>query len=275
MAPPRPNITIYKEHVWPTAAPRPRVLHDRAIELARNINQELASVHSHRILDRVIVNANQRISVSVRSKNDARYTLRTHWALTQAEGFGSAVQSAILHGAFPPNFDQIFDSLRGKITPAHLYQDSKYAAPNTEGIHVNLQETLERVAQYLPPETSHRGVQITWGKRAHAPSRRSIRLGSMDEKRALIRIHPVLDNAWVPPFVIEFVIWHELCHYVRPPLSRELAAATSDHRVHHRAFRALEARYPHMEAAETWIRRHIQDLLRFAATPATSSRTSR
>lgn len=268
----RPKITIYKEHLWPAGAPRPRVLHDRAIELAQEIHRGLAEANSLRIIDRIIVNANQRISVSVRSKNDARYTLRTHWLLMQTEEFADAVRTAVLHGAFPPNFDRVFDNLRTTITPEHLYHDGQNHPRQHEGQHVNLLETLERVAQYLPANTSHRGVHITWGQRARTPSRRSIRLGSMDEKRNLIRVHPVLDSDWVPPFVIDFVVWHELCHYIRPPLTRDLARATSDHRVHHRAFRALEARFPDVENAETWIRRHIDTLLRNAATPQNSSR---
>lgn len=272
MARQRPHITIYKEHVWPPAAPRPRVLHDRAIELSAYLNQELSRAHSHRVVDRIVVNANQRIRVSVRSKKDGRYTVRTHWTLMQSEGFADAVVGAILHGAFPPDFQRVFDALRDTITPEHLYTDAKNAALVHAGHHVHLDQTLQRVARYLPPGTDFSGVKITWGKRANAPSKRSIRLGSMDEKRALIRVHPVLDNPWVPPHVIEFVIWHELCHYVRPPLTREIARATSDHRVHHRAFRALEARYPQMEAAETWIRRHIDALLQHAASPQPTPR---
>lgn len=248
------------------------MLHDRAIDLAQEIHQRLAHANSLRIIDRIIINANQRISVSVRSKNDARYTLRTHWLLMQTEEFAPAIQSAVLRGAFPPNFDRVFDNLRNTITPEHLYNSSQSQTNLHKGRHVNLQAVLEHVAQYLPANTSHHGVQIAWGQRARTPSRRSIRLGSMDEKRSLIRVHPVLDNDWVPPFVIEFVIWHELCHYIRPPLSRDIARATSDHRVHHRAFRALEARFPELENAETWIRRHIDALLRNAAEPHNSSR---
>lgn len=262
MARHRPHITIYKEYAWPPAAPRPRVLHDRAIDLAARINSALANAQSHRVVDRVVVTANQRISVSIRGKADGRYVVRTHWALIQTARFDDAVLTAIQHGTFPKGFNQVFDTLRDKMTPDHLYTDRKKGAQSTEGTHVHLEEVLARVTQYLPPDMSHDGVHITWGKRSSTPSRRSIRLGSMDEKRSLIRIHPVLDSAWVPAVVVDFVVWHELCHYVRPPLTRELAAATSDHRVHHRAFRALEARFPGMETAETWIRRNIDILLR-------------
>lgn len=268
----RPHITIYKEHAWPPAAPRPRVLHDRAIELANRINTALIAEQSHRVIDRVVVNANQRISVSIRGKTDGRYTLRTHWMLMSEEKFRSAVLKAVQHGTFPKDFNRIFDALRDRVTSEHLYTDQRKGKLTTEGTHVDLRETLARVAQYLPPDEHHEGVKITWGKRPSTPSRRSIRLGSMDEKRSLIRVHPVLDSAWVPAVVVDFVVWHELCHYVRPPLDRDLAAATSDHRVHHRAFRALEARFPQMETAETWIRRHIDILLRGAPSPKKSDR---
>lgn len=268
----RPNITIYKEYAWPPAAPRPRVLHDRAIELATRINTALLTKQSHRVIDRVVVNANQRISVSIRGKTDGRYTLRTHWMLMGEARFRNAVIKAVQHGSFPEDFDRIFDSLRDRVTKDHLYSDQKKGAFKTEGTHADLEEVLARVARYLPPNENHDGVTITWGKRPSKPSRRSIRLGSMDEKRSLIRVHPVLDSAWVPAVVVDFVVWHELCHYVRPPLDRDLAAATSDHRVHHRAFRALEARFPEMETAETWIRRHIDTLLRGASSSKTSDR---
>jgi hypothetical protein len=52
---------------------------------------------------------------------------------------------------------------------------------------------------------------ITWGKRASAKTnrpRRSIKLGSYSAVERLIRVHPVLDKAWVPRYFVSYIIYH-------------------------------------------------------------------
>lgn len=97
-------------------------------------------------------------------------------------------------------------------------------------------------------------IRITWGK--HSRGKRSIRLGSYDFERRLIRIHPALDQAWVPRLFVEFVVYHELLHALCPP-------DQGAHRrsVHTPAFRAKERQYPWYEEAVAWEATNLTRLL--------------
>src|SRR5262249_23445583 len=101
-------------------------------------------------------------------------------------------------------------------------------------------------------------ARITWGKAA-AIRRRSIKLGSYHANEKLIRIHPALDQSFVPAYFVEFVVFHEMLH------ERLGTKLRMDGRrcVHPPEFRALEARFPHAAAALKWEKDNINRLLRY------------
>lgn len=115
----------------------------------------------------------------------------------------------------------------------------------------------EVVAAYFPDLV----VSITWGRCGQPRRRRggSIRLGSWEQRRGVIRIHPVLDQTWVPRWVVETIVHHELAHAAAPPVKRPGAARRA---VHHAEFRALEQSHPQHLDAQAWIARHLDRLLR-------------
>lgn len=250
------------------------MLRDRALYIVGRVNRVLALNNSHRVIRHVVITANRRLSVSLRGDTDGRFTLRTHWVLFDMEDFDAALLMAVQKGHFPEEINHAFDKLREGLSKNHIYGDSREHSANPQGHHVDLEEVLHRVSKWLPARYSPDGVSIVWGKHTGSRAQRTIRLGSMDERKELIRIHPVLDSPYAPPMVIDFVVWHELCHYVAPPLSRARAAETADHRIHHREFRALEAIYPHVDAAEQWIRLNIDALLQGQLKPANLERHS-
>lgn len=100
-------------------------------------------------------------------------------------------------------------------------------------------------------------AQVTWGRRAPGRRRRSIRFGAYDSRKRLIRIHPLLDQSFVPLYVVENVVYHEMLHQVHPP--RRVNGRWS---IHTADFRREERRYAHFERAEAWQRRHLARLLR-------------
>ncbi len=103
------------------------------------------------------------------------------------------------------------------------------------------------------------GVGITWGR--HGPlspgRRRSIRLGTYSHDDHVIRVHPRLDQAWVPVFFVRFIVFHEMLHHVEP-------ARVTEHRTefHTPAFRARERSYADYEQAIAWERANLGRLLR-------------
>lgn len=100
-------------------------------------------------------------------------------------------------------------------------------------------------------------AHITWGRRPPGRRRRSIRFGVYDSRKRLIRIHPLLDQPFVPLYVVENVVFHEMLHQLNPP--RRVNGRWS---IHTPDFRRQEREYAHFERAEDWQRRHLTKLLR-------------
>jgi predicted SprT family Zn-dependent metalloprotease len=108
-------------------------------------------------------------------------------------------------------------------------------------------------ARYFPdcPE-----VTIGWGRWSGRPRARSMRLGVYLAAARHIRIHPALDQAFVPRQFVAFIVYHELLHHVMPP-TREHGRC----RVHTAAFRACERAFPGYAEVIAWRQRHLQRLL--------------
>ena len=118
---------------------------------------------------------------------------------------------------------------------------------------------LEAIYQKLNRDYFSEQVEahITWGRRAPSRRRRSIRFGAYDSRKRLIRIHPLLDQAFVPLYVVENVVFHEMLHQLNPP-----QRVNGRWSIHTPAFRQEERRYTQFEQAEEWQRRHLARLLR-------------
>lgn len=101
-------------------------------------------------------------------------------------------------------------------------------------------------------------VQVTWGRRpaAKGRARHSVRLGTYVRDDRLIRMHPVLDQEWVPRFFVAYVLFHEMLHHVVPaPL------VNGKRRFHCAEFRNRERAYPDYDRAIAWEETNLRRLL--------------
>ncbi len=102
---------------------------------------------------------------------------------------------------------------------------------------------------------------ITWGMRStrkpKGASQRTIKLGSYSAVDRLIRIHPALDQKWVPRYFVAYVVYHEMLHHVIPG-SRGLGRVN----LHPPEFKEREKQFRHFERALEWERRRVARLLR-------------
>lgn len=116
----------------------------------------------------------------------------------------------------------------------------------TKGRYFDLQRELDLVKSHYFKEPLE--AEITWGavRKTRRRKRRSIRFGSWHENEKLVRIHPLLDQNWVSSEFIHYLIYHELCHAIAKP---EISS-TGRNRIHHRAFKELESKFPNLEAME-------------------------
>jgi hypothetical protein len=100
-------------------------------------------------------------------------------------------------------------------------------------------------------------ARITWSRRPPQRKRRSIRFGSYQEHDRLIRIHCLLDQSFVPRYVVENVVFHEMLHQLIP--RQYLNGRWS---IHPPEFRRQERRFLYHQQAEQWQRQHLGRLLR-------------
>jgi len=127
---------------------------------------------------------------------------------------------------------------------------------DTDGRHHDLLEIARRVRGYLDC-AELADVRITWGRDGRG--RRSIRFGSFDFDRRLVRVHPALDAGWVPAFFVEFVVYHEMLHAVVPPTR---ADGSSRRQLHPPRFRELERQFPRYDEAMAWEKKNLGRFLR-------------
>ncbi|HEY5962134.1 MAG TPA: hypothetical protein VIV60_36510 [Polyangiaceae bacterium] len=103
-------------------------------------------------------------------------------------------------------------------------------------------------------------VQVTWGRKTspRGDSRNSIKLGTYSATERLVRIHPVLDQRWVPRYFVTYILFHELLHHVVPPV--KVGRFTL---LHPPEFMRSERAYPHYLRAIEWENRNLDRLLRW------------
>ena len=96
---------------------------------------------------------------------------------------------------------------------------------------------------------------ISWAQDRRG--KRSIRLGSYWPERKLIRVHPALDQAFVPRYVIESIVYHEALHRIMGVERTE-----AGNQAHTSRFRVRESWFPDFEKGEKWIEDNLNRLLR-------------
>ena len=109
-------------------------------------------------------------------------------------------------------------------------------------------------ARYFPDCAA---VGIRWGRWSGRTRTRSMRFGAYLPAEKLIRIHPALDQAFVPRLFVEFIVYHELLHHIIPPVR-----VNGRYQIHSAAFRQRERAFPAYAAAVAWRQQSLRRLLR-------------
>lgn len=131
------------------------------------------------------------------------------------------------------------------------------SAKSNRGDHHDLDELFAEVNhQYFDGLVDAR---ICWGNegRSRGKKRSTIKLGSYSAQEQLIRIHPRLDQPFVPRYFVSFVIFHEMLHHVMP------ATRVAGRRMlHPTEFRVRERRFRQYDRAIAWENANLDRLLR-------------
>lgn len=200
----------------------------------------------------LVLTDNRRRMVSAK-KRDGRHRLRVHHMFV---GCGAQTVQALVDLA--RGGDELDDARavikeyigrnRGEIS-----FDVEPEELEARGEHHDLQRMLDDWRERLGEEKLDE-IVITWGR--YGRGRRTIRFGSYDFDRKLIRVHPALDQEWVPPFFVDFIVYHELLHALFPPVE-----GSSRRVVHTDEFRKMERQFPRYDEAMTWERQNLPRFL--------------
>ena len=200
---------------------------------------------------RVTLTNNGRVMVSARRQSGA-LEVRLHHMFTRAdeETLDAVAQYFRRRTA---KARQVLDRFIERHDGA-IERSARRVAIRTQGAHHDLRAMFDAL------NTAWFGgavdARLTWGIAPVRPRRRSIRLGTYAVREHLIRIHPALDAAWVPDYVVRNVLFHEMLHAVMP------AVRVGDRRVFHtKEFRARERAFPDYARAVAWEGEHLPKLL--------------
>jgi hypothetical protein len=146
-------------------------------------------------------------------------------------------------------------SKKRKVAYARLPLQRQFAFPE-QGRYFDLRVIFDKLnARYFRNRLNY---QIIWGRKRRERPTIEIVFGTIQEEDRLIRIHPLLDRAFIPRWFLEYVIYHEMCHAVVPD------RYTRDGRriVHHDAFFEKERRFHWFKRAKKWEEENLGRFLR-------------
>lgn len=154
---------------------------------------------------------------------------------------------------------------RGLKRPGRLRRPAKQGKPSqlqaslpTQGRHHDLLTIYDTVNwQYFNGKI--RAI-ITWGRKLNARRRhhKTIRMGFATIETRLIGIHRALDQAWIPRFFVEYVVFHEMLHFKYPPRRKN-----GHNNLHHEKFVTAEKKFSNYVKAERWEKINLNRLLFF------------
>ena len=126
-----------------------------------------------------------------------------------------------------------------------------------EGTHFDLRAIFDDLNQ-RHFRNRLRGYDVVWGRRRKHRPREQFVFGTIQEEDRVIRVHPLLDRAFVPTWFLEYVIYHEMCHAV---VKDEFDSA-GRRIVHHEKFFTRERRFHWFRRAKAWEEENLARFLR-------------
>ena len=97
---------------------------------------------------------------------------------------------------------------------------------------------------------------IKWGRDVKTQNKSGFRYGSYDENKKNIRIHPRLKQDFVPIYVLELTVYHEMCHQFAPSYKKN-----GSWQSHHPEFKKKEKEYRNFKDARNWEKNNWHKLL--------------
>ncbi len=201
---------------------------------------------------------NRRTMVSVRREARVRHVRLHHMFLDATPEVIHAV------GRYVARADRFASAVLDQFIEEHQIRIradavARPARIRTRGVAHDLEEILQSLrARYFDATFD---VAISWGRggisRGRRRARRTIRMGAYAITDRAIRIHPVLDQTFVPRYFVEWVVYHEMLHHIVP------MPTINGRRVYHSTeFRRRERMFDEYLRARAWESAHLPRLIR-------------
>jgi len=126
-----------------------------------------------------------------------------------------------------------------------------------EGKHFDLGEMFSQLnKRYFRGRL--RNYKVEWGRRRkHRPKDHFV-FGTIQEEDRVIRVHPLLDQAFVPRWFLKYVLYHEMLHSVVP----DKPLRNGRRRVHTEEFNRRERQFRGYHRARRWEEQNLARFLR-------------
>ncbi len=131
-----------------------------------------------------------------------------------------------------------------------------HALDKAKGVYHHLGEIFQAINEDYFENSIE--AKIRWSSCTSSARKRSITLGTYQAQTRLIRIHPALDQAFVPRFCIEHIVHHEMLHQ-KFPTKRQ-----GRRLVHHsKEFLEAERYFLYAQEADRWLKDNLCRILKF------------
>jgi len=158
------------------------------------------------------------------------------------------------HKAIAPEIKAFIEKRRAQLDYSHSVDKSRL---QTVGVVYNLEAIYKRLNKHYFKNSLK--LLITWFGSSDVKHRSQCSLGLYYDILKLVKIHRLLDSRFVPEYVVEFVIFHEMLHAVCPAFIDERGI----HRVHSAEFKKEEESFYCYKQATDWIRKHQMSFFLF------------
>ena len=146
------------------------------------------------------------------------------------------------------------ESIRVYLSENKFKGESLLKVETIDDLEINLKEMFDQLnVEYFGNKVKG---NIEWGRIVNKKNLTSFRFGSYDPGKQLIRVHPRLQQSFVPRSVLELTIYHEMCHQWAP-MKRKKGMWV----VHHAEFKEKERCYRFYKEARSWEKENWKKLM--------------
>ena len=147
----------------------------------------------------------------------------------------------------PPQIKAFIEHQMKQLDYSHVVNKQNLV---TVGEHFHLESLYDQVnSEYFDSQLD---LQITWYGQGNRRFRSQINFGLYTDALKLVKIHRILDQADIPGYFVEYVVYHEMLHNVCPPYMGSRGNAV----VHTSEFKEREKQFKYYREACDWLKRH-------------------